>query len=83
MATLKRPATTLAAFGFLSQQLSYTGRHIVRLCRLQPEYVVMSRASAVSRSEPLTEVRANVANRFGVFTGVACHRTEITVHKGT
>jgi hypothetical protein len=64
-----------------SQQFAYTGRHIVRLCHLQPEYVVMSRASAASRSEPLTEIHANVANGFGVFTGVACHRTEITVHK--
>lgn len=64
-----------------AQQFSYTGRHIVKLCRLQPELVVMLQANANSRSEPLTEVHANVVNGFGIFTGIAIHTTEISVHK--
>ncbi|MDR0687362.1 MAG: DUF4249 domain-containing protein, partial [Prevotellaceae bacterium] len=64
-----------------SQQFSYTGRHIVKLCRVQPEYVVMLQANTDSRSEPLTEVHANVVNGFGIFTGMAVHRAVITVHK--
>jgi hypothetical protein len=88
-------ATTAPSLSFLTeltqdsivqlspQQFSYTGRHAVRLCRVQPEYVVMVQASAASRSEPLTEVHANVLNGFGIFTGVYRHSTVITVHKGS
>jgi hypothetical protein len=64
-----------------SQQFSYTGKHIVKLCRVQSEYVVMLQANTDSRSEPLTEVHANVINGFGIFTGIAVHSTAITVHK--
>lgn len=62
------------------QQFSYTGRHIVKLCRLQPELVVLLQANTDSRSEPLTEMHANVVNGFGIFTGIATYRKEITVH---
>ncbi|MDR0711375.1 MAG: DUF4249 domain-containing protein [Prevotellaceae bacterium] len=64
-----------------SQQFSYTGRHIVRLCRVQPEYVVMAQANSSSSSEPLIEVHANIINGFGIFTGISRYNTDITVHK--
>ncbi|MDR2814349.1 MAG: DUF4249 domain-containing protein [Prevotellaceae bacterium] len=64
-----------------SQMFSYTGRHVVKLCRVQPEYTVMVQANSSSRSESLTEVHANVTNGFGIFTGMSAHSAVITVHK--
>jgi hypothetical protein len=44
------------------QMFSYTGRHVVKLCRAQPEYAVMAQASS-SASETLTEVYAKYYQR--------------------
>lgn len=63
-------------------QLSYYGRHEIKLCRVQPEYVALLTRSEQSRTaQTLTEVNANVAGGFGIFTGVSCVRKEILVSK--
>ncbi|MDR3297443.1 MAG: DUF4249 domain-containing protein [Prevotellaceae bacterium] len=63
-------------------QFSYFGRHEIRLCRVQPEYAALLTRSEQSRSsQTLTEVNANVAGGFGIFTGVSCVRKEILVSK--
>ncbi|MDR3329264.1 MAG: DUF4249 family protein, partial [Prevotellaceae bacterium] len=63
-------------------QLSYTGRHAVKLCRLQPEYVLLlQRHEQGKTSETVQEVNANVEGGFGIFTGVSAYSGVVVVHK--
>jgi hypothetical protein len=62
-------------------QFSYTGEHVVKLCRVQPEYVtLLQRNTQSSTGETLVEVNANVSGGFGIFTGVSFHEHKITVY---
>jgi hypothetical protein len=58
-----------------SMQFGYLGRHLVHVCRLQPEYVTLLQHN----SETLTEVFANVEGGFGIFTGIGDCSRELTV----
>jgi hypothetical protein len=51
-----------------SQSFSYRGKYAIKLCRIQPEYVLLCRLNTSSVN--LVELHANVENGFGVFTGV-------------
>lgn len=60
-----------------SQSFSYYGKYTVKLCRIQPEYVLLYQREQ-SRST-LPELHANVENGFGLFTGVSSVNVEMTV----
>jgi hypothetical protein len=66
-----------AAVQLSSQSFSYYGKYTVKLCRIQPEYVLLYQRTN-SRST-LVELHANVENGFGIFTGVGSVNVEITV----
>ncbi|MDR1525972.1 MAG: hypothetical protein LBS79_12080, partial [Tannerella sp.] len=69
--------TQSAAVQLSSQSFSYYGKYTVKLCRIQPEYVLLYQRTN-SRST-LVELHANVENGFGIFTGVGSVSAEITV----
>jgi hypothetical protein len=60
-----------------SQSFSYYGKYTVKLCRIQPEYVLLYQREQ-SRSA-LPELHANVENGFGLFTGVSSVNVEVNV----
>jgi hypothetical protein len=51
------------------QSFSYYGTYTIKLCRIQPEYVLLCQRMN-SRSENLAELNANVVNGYGIFTGI-------------
>ncbi|MDR2448898.1 MAG: DUF4249 domain-containing protein [Prevotellaceae bacterium] len=61
-----------------AQSFSYLGKHTVKLCRIQPEYVLLYQRMN-STSANLVELHANVENGFGVFTGVSSESREVNV----
>jgi hypothetical protein len=61
-----------------SQSFSYRGRYAMKLCAVQPEYVLMYRLNSVSTN--LLELHANVENGFGIFTGVGSVSDTVTVY---
>ena len=67
-----------ASIQLSSQSFSYYGRYAVKLCRIQPEYVLLCRRMANS-SANLVELHANVENGYGLFTGVSSVSNTITV----
>jgi hypothetical protein len=67
-----------ASIQLSSQSFSYYGRYAVKLCRIQPEYVLLCRRMANS-SASLVELHANVENGYGLFTGVSSVSNTIAV----
>jgi hypothetical protein len=61
-----------------SQSFSYYGRHLVKVCRIQPEYVLLYQRMN-NRTDALAELIANVENGFGIFTGVSSVETTVYV----
>jgi hypothetical protein len=59
------------------QSFSYSGYYTVKLCRVQPEYVLLYQRMN-NRSENLAELNVNVVNGYGIFTGVSS--TNFRVH---
>ena len=53
-----------------SQSFSYYGYYAIKLCRIQPEYVLLCQR-ADNTSSSLVELHANVENGYGLFTGVS------------
>jgi hypothetical protein len=68
-----------ASVELTSQSFSYRGQYTVRLCRIQPEYVVLYQRMS-NRSENLAELNANVVNGYGIFTGVSSVNHIVTVY---
>jgi hypothetical protein len=71
--------TTAASAEISPMQFQYTGKHRVRLCRVQPEYVVFFSERGRNASQ-LVEVHANVEGGFGIFTGMSSADKEVTVY---
>jgi hypothetical protein len=72
--------TTADSAEISPMQFRYTGKHRVRLCRVQPEYVVFFGERGRSASQ-LVEVHANIDGGFGIFTGISSYDREITVYE--
>lgn len=60
-----------------SMQFNYLGRHVVHVCRVQPEYVTLLQHN----SETLVEIFANVKGGFGIFTGIGDFSTELIIKR--
>jgi hypothetical protein len=67
-----------ASLQLSSQSFSYFGKYTVKVCRIQPEYVLFCQRINNS-SEPLVELNANVVNGFGIFTGIGSVSVDIYV----
>jgi hypothetical protein len=67
-----------ASIQLSSQSFSYYGKHTIKLCRIQPEYVLLYQRTN-SSSANLLELHANVENGYGVFTGVSSVSSEVYV----
>ncbi|MDR2361534.1 MAG: hypothetical protein LBD91_02275, partial [Prevotellaceae bacterium] len=67
-----------ASLQLSSQSFSYYGKYIVKICRIQPEYVVFCQSMNL-RSVTLPELHVNIENGFGLFTGISSVSVEVYV----
>lgn len=63
----------------LRQEINYFGRHQIVVYRVNPEYVLLYQDPGDGLGG-LTENRTNIANGFGVFTGITSVRDTINVY---